>query len=388
MASTPDKSTTSIHHHANHSDTATTTTYKESAAPVVVSPPLPPPTTTTTSNTTAPRKQHEVYLLRRYATLANRDELPRVNYVSFVCGLTVGVTQAGVFNPMDRALYLSIKNDVPFLTWANFKNPYQGFLQSVGHRAISGGMYFPLEHFFMNLLSGSQQLHLVDTTSTNRNNRNRSCSSSSTTSSNASNSTQRLRKDHPTSSFHHFLAGMAAGTVNALITNPIAAVKYKTWGREVQRGIGTEILHMLRQGGIRPFFNGFIPTVLRDVVFGGCYTFLRLEIHYRLEFRDEYQWIANMVAAAVGTILSGPFNLARNVQYGTHSHVIADPVTHVLRNFVVETRQRPTIWEQCRYVQNRLRLGWGTARVAMSMAFGHAMYDQLHGMYEEYSKSR
>jgi Mitochondrial carrier protein len=382
MASTPDESTTDIHHNAIHNTTSTTNT-KESAAPVVVSPP-PPTTTTTTSTTTAPKKQQrEVYLLRRYATVANREKVPKVNYVSFVCGLTAGVIQAGLFNPMDRALYLSIKNEVPFLTWANFQHPYQGFLQSLGHRAISGGLYFPLEHFFMNLLSGTQQFHLVDNNTRTRNNRDRSCSSNTSN----SNNSQRLRKDHPASSFHHFVAGMAAGTVNALITNPIAAVKYKTWSREVKRGIGTEILHMLHQGGIRPFFNGLIPTVLRDVVFGGCYTFLRLEIHYRLELKDdEYQWMANMVAAAVGTIVSGPFNLARNVQYGTHSHVIADPVTRVLRNFVNEARQRPTIWEQCRYIQNRLRLGWGTARVAMGVAFGHAMYDQLHGMYEEYSK--
>ena len=80
------------------------------------------------------------------------DYIPKVTYVSFFCGITAGVIQAGLFNPWDRALYLSIKNDVPFLSYQNFQNPYTGFLQSVGHRALSGGLYYPLEHFFCSVL--------------------------------------------------------------------------------------------------------------------------------------------------------------------------------------------------------------------------------------------
>jgi hypothetical protein len=58
-----------------------------------------------------------------------------------MCGLVAGVAQAGVFNPFDRALYLSVKNHRPFLCYENFAQPYSGFLQSVGGRALSGGLY-------------------------------------------------------------------------------------------------------------------------------------------------------------------------------------------------------------------------------------------------------
>lgn len=51
---------------------------------------------------------------------------PPVNYISFVCGLLAGAAQAGVFNPWDRALYLSIKNKNRFLSFENFEKPYQG----------------------------------------------------------------------------------------------------------------------------------------------------------------------------------------------------------------------------------------------------------------------
>jgi len=86
-----------------------------------------------------------------------------VSSVNFFCGITAGVLQAGLFNPFDRALYLSITNDVPFLRRENFLNPYSGFMQSVGHRALSSGLYYPLENFFCSLLLSShshqQQQH-------------------------------------------------------------------------------------------------------------------------------------------------------------------------------------------------------------------------------------
>jgi hypothetical protein len=272
---------------------------------------------------------------------------PKVNSVSFFCGLAAGVAQAGLFNPFDRALYLSVKNEVPFLRWQNFESPYQGFIQSVGHRALSGGLYYPLEQFFMTLIP--------------------EC---------------KLEKNNK-GAFYNFLAGTAAGSANALIVNPISAIKYKTWGRDVNRGMQVEAVDMLKKGGLRPFLNGMIPTVMRDLVFGGCYTFLRFELQYRFQLSTDYQWAANFVAAAMATVLSGPFNLARNVQYSTRSHHVADTVTEVFNNLVQETRERPNPYEKCKHIQNRLRIGWGTTRVAVGMSFGHYVYDKLAGMYEE-----
>lgn len=273
--------------------------------------------------------------------------VPKVSMVSFLSGLAAGVAQAGLFNPFDRALYLSVKNHTRFLNPENFKTPYQGFFQSVGHRALSGGLYYPLEQFFISQLPAEAALD-----------------------------------PGYSGAFYNFLAGTAAGSVNAMVCNPVSAVKYKTWGRDVNRGMVKESLEMLRKGGIRPFCNGLIPTVIRDLVFGGTYTFLRFELQYRLQLGSEYQWASNFMAAALATVMSGPFNLARNVQYATKSRHVADTVKEVLIQFAHETSQRPTLYEKTRHVQNRLRLGWGTARVALGMSFGHFVYDKLVGMYE------
>lgn len=285
-------------------------------------------------------------IARRHTSIVQIDSNappPDVNFISFFCGLTAGVSQAGLFNPFDRALYLSVKNRKNFLHWENFQNPYQGFFQSVGHRALSGGLYYPLEQFFMTLPPVS------DT--------------------------------DDCGAFSNFLAGTAAGSANAFLVNPISAIKYKSWGREVNRGMAREAMEMLERGGLRPFFNGLFPTLFRDLVFGGCYTFLRFELQYRFQLSREYQWMANFAAAAMATVVSGPFNLARNEQYATRSRHVADTVSVVLTNFVEETKQQNTFSAKCRHVQNRLRLGWGTARVAAGMTFGHFVYDKLHGMY-------
>ena len=258
---------------------------------------------------------------------------------SFFSGLLAGIVQAGLFNPVDRALYLSVKNHVPFLSPSNFTNPYLGFSQSVLGRALSGGLYYPLEHYYSSLVPPNS------------------------------------------GPWANFLAGTAAGMTNALILNPITAVKYKTWSR-MEAGPGTkttmlcEARGMWNHGGVRPFCNGLLPTLCRDVVFGGCYTVLRLEFQY-YGLPPEYQWAGNMFAAALATVLSGPLNLARNVQYSTSSKHVQPSIRQVLLQLYLELNSKPSIGSQLQHLQARLRIGWGTARVAVGMAFGQFVYEEL-----------
>jgi hypothetical protein len=301
-----------------------------------------------------------------------------------LCGLLAGVAQAGLFNPYDRALYLSVRDERPFLHAGNWTHPYLGFVQSLNTRALAGGLYFPLEHLALQLVPPQQ----------------------------------------------HFAAGMIAGTINALLLNPLTAVKYQTWGRTENRGVWTEALCMARAGSWRPFVKGLGPTILRDTAFGGTYTVLRLHIVQQQQQHNDHNGddhqqggrrqvntaAANFVAAALATVVSGPFNYVRNVQYGTPSGERAPTVPQVLIGLFRETMavgqqvvavvempqssgqsstgsstsgggamrmppQQPRLLLLLRlhFVQTKLRIGWGTARVAMGMSFSHAVYDWLHG---------
>jgi Mitochondrial carrier protein len=268
---------------------------------------------------------------------------------SFICGLLAGIAQAGVFNPYDRALYLSVRDNRKFLHPINWYNPYTGFVQSISGRAIQGGLYFPLEHYFLHTLNDRYS------------------------------NTSKSKDGDPRL---NFLAGTAAGAVNAVLLNPISAVKYKTWGREVNNGIFHEVIGMIRKSGfsIRPFYNGVIPTVMRDVVFGGTYTWLRLQIKIWFSLSNQQQWMGNFVAAGLATILSGPFNYVRTIQFATRSHEIAPSTIHILKNLMNETlsKDHETVFSRLQFLQNKLRIGWGTARVAIGMAFAHSVYNWLH----------
>ena len=60
--------------------------------------------------------------------------------IDISAGLSSGVIQAGLLNPWDRALYLSVKDSTAFLSRANWNAPYHGFSQAVVGRAISGAL--------------------------------------------------------------------------------------------------------------------------------------------------------------------------------------------------------------------------------------------------------
>lgn len=264
---------------------------------------------------------------------------------ALACGLGAGVVQAGLLNPFDRALYLSVKEKRPFLHRQNFTRPYQGFLQSVGGRAVSGGLFFPLESIFQSIY------------------------------------------DRPDSGGHgggnaaltNFLVGSAAGSVNAIILNPLSAIKYRMWGKEEkERGMMQEAKHMWRRGGVTPFFHGFIPTILRDVVFGGTYTFIRFQLKDSdYSGGERAQWASNMGAAAFATVISGPFNLARNIQFATGTMEVRPTITSVVLNLFARAAQKEGVIDRLKHLQNRLRIGWGTLRVAAGMALGQQVYDML-----------
>ncbi|CAB9519358.1 expressed unknown protein [Seminavis robusta] len=299
-------------------------------------------------------------LMRQFTqstTIHNVDTEPieaaSVDAKSIACGLASGVMQAGLYSPYDRALYLSMTNRTPFLSMDNFKSPFVGLSQSIGGRALSGGLYFPLEQFFF------QQFHPATAAAGPRDN----------------------------SKIRNFLAGTAAGALNAMILNPLSAIKYKTWSRMYNRGMFEEAFSMLQKGGRGVFYRGLTSTLLRDIHFGGCYTFIRLQLQWSWSLQNEHQWFANLIAAALATIVSGPFNLARNVQYATKSSEIAPTTLQVLQELIRETKAMQGTRQRTSFLVERLRLGWGTARVATGIAFGHWVYDGLHGLVHEQEES-
>ena len=130
-----------------------------------------------------------------------------------------GIATAGLFNPVDRALYLSVINLKPFLHADNWAQPFQGASNALLHRTISGGLYFaaydllekPVQKWSM------QRPYRQDTT-----------------------------YDVLVTSF---LTGTLAGFVNGVVLNPIAAVKYAAWGTpDTSKGLKRFAVSLWKEG--------------------------------------------------------------------------------------------------------------------------------------------
>ena len=167
--------------------------------------------------------------------------------------------------------------------------------------------------------------------------------------------------------------------------NPLTTIRYKTWSRPNNRGMLREARHMLVHSGysIRPFFNGLNATICRDAVFGGCYTALRLQLQWIFDLESHNQWQANFVAAGLATVMSGPWNYARNIQYSTRSKEIQPSIQQVFVELLAEVRLQPSGIQRFHYLQHQLRVGWGTLRVAMGLAFAHSIYDGLQDVFNK-----
>lgn len=284
--------------------------------------------------------------IQRNASVQKQLKKLNTHEKHFLAGLFSGVIQAGVFNPWDRALYLSVKDKRRFLSKANWQQPFTGLSQSLLTRTLSGGLYFPLYDFF----NDHYTIYLP------------------------------LAND---SILLSFLAGNSAGAVSGCLLNGFTAIKYQSWG--TGDPLLTAARKMYKDGGIRPFTKGMLTTVLRDTTFGGVFASLKFGFFLMLQTDKNSKTTTyplfpfTVLAAGFATIASAPFNYARNMKYctppGDKPPSIQGCITRMFQNAFKST-------EPFSYVQQRLRLGWGTTRVAVGMAVGYELYDFAKNVLE------
>eukprot|EP00667_Euglena_gracilis_P015010 EG_transcript_15590 len=287
----------------------------------------------------------------------NREE-PAVSSrranVAACCALISGTTSAAIFNPWDRALYLSVLHERPFLSPANFDKPFQGFGQAIAHRIISGGCWFMLEDMFT-----------------------APC--------------QTLLPHNPLAA--SALTGVCAGAVNGAILNPVALTKYRLWGKETP--VVQEILNTVRYGGVRYLFVGGLVTVLRDSLFGVVYTaskWLALDFCHRHDIGQKqtgqvkpHEFACKMLAGGLATTACSPLNYIRNIKYSHHClHTSPKGMTEIWEDLCTNFRCRVQTqgWRPgLGWLQMRLTTGWGIARVAVGMAVGDLVYSQSKRLF-------
>ena len=252
-------------------------------------------------------------------------------------GFAAGVVVTGLLNPVDRALFLSISKQRPFLHRRNWRYPLQGVTQSMVGRAVSSGLWFPLERLFRE-----------------------------------SSACTKITEYSSTLAFA--LAGQIAGGVNALLLSPFAFIKYQTWGLpDEKRGFTRTARKIYRTAGTKIFFRGLPATVARDVLFGGCFSLLR-----RVFFeRGVPHYCGDFIAAGAATIIGAPINYARNIQFGAPWTDPTPRTIVIFQKLWKQAHRQPGALAQLGFLWRRMNIGWGTLRVAGGMALTSHIFGAL-----------
>lgn len=259
-----------------------------------------------------------------------------------VFGFTAGIIATTMLNPWDRALYLSVVEKRPFLHWKNLQHPYQGYLQTLFQRSVSSGIYYPLEHISIVQLR-RQSIELSETTT-------------------------------------YLLAGSLAGAINAIITNPLSYTKYQSWSNASTQTFKSSLRYIYRHQGLLGLYRGASATVTRDVIFGAIFSSLRNK-HADNENKTR-RFLINFISCAVATTFSAPLNFVRNMQYVSPLNKPVPKMNAALRTLWDEASREPSVLRMMGYVQQRLRIGWGTARVAFGMALVDVFYQKFISISE------
>lgn len=249
---------------------------------------------------------------------------------SLACGFLSGLTQSIVFNPYDRALYLSIKHNRPFLRAENWRNQggvMLGVYPSLLQRAVSSGLYFPFERQFrIVMLRHTDKKGPVDA-----------------------------------------IAGLLAGAANGIVTAPINATKYALWSEGSEAVSAKEaVVKVYKRNGMRGLFRAAPATISRDLIFGVCYSYLRHRVDVAGKFAD------NVIAGSVATLVSSPWNYIRLKQYAEQP---GKGGGQILRDLCTEARQHECVVKRIGFIGRSLNLGWGALRVGLGLGLTSQVFD-------------
>lgn len=262
---------------------------------------------------------------------------------SFVTGAVTGV----VFHPWDKALNLSMVHDRPFFNLKNFVHPMEGIGQTLFQRTFLSAAYFGMQ--------GAMKDRLYPV----------------------------LREKMQWSeAAAQFGVGTAAGVGYALTNNWASAIKYNMWGEEHTSTFVGKAREMWRKGGAKPFMRGTQATIFRDLKYGGVYELVRQWC--RANFaealpdtnKDMLNFAADMIAAGPASVISGPMNFVRNVQYREALAETPPGIVDVCKRVAAESKEL-SAREKVGFFARRLKFGPGTARVMVGMAAGQFVFDKV-----------
>ena len=168
--------------------------------------------------------------------------------------LIVGISQAIIFNPIDKAIYTSIITNTSIFNKFNWKKPFSGSSNNIYTRVITCGLYFYLIDY-------TKELNTIQ-------------------------------------------ASFLISLTTSLVLNPFNVIKYRSYGSNISTY--NSFMTTYKNHGLKFAKIGLSSLIMRDFVFNLVY------LNYKKNNND---LIYNCGVICAGSIISSPFHFIRNMKY-------------------------------------------------------------------------
>jgi len=253
---------------------------------------------------------------------------PKKTVKPILDGLVTGCISTVLFNPMDRALFLMVKDKKPFYEPSLWRSPYQGVGKALYGRIIAYGVYLSFFDLYSDFFKERTKHSLL-------------------------------------------LASLATGLTTVNLSHGFNVIKMYQWSHKTSNGIIKSTKLMAAEYGWRIFFRAYFQTCLRDCIFSTTYFYLSDKLN------KEKRFGMNVAIASTATALSSPVNYLRTRLFFDfrESNVTLTKIFHELAEGV---KSKETVPKKISYiVQNRFNIGFGTLRVGLGMAVADKIYRYL-----------
>lgn len=249
----------------------------------------------------------------------------------FISGIIGGIANVVLFNPFDRALYLSTgKSSHPFKK-QYFQNPFQGVSNAMFQRIISYGFYEPINDILY----------------------------------------QHISNNKISDKYSGILSSVATCCFTGVITSPVSSIKMTNWNTDHDKKLIKLAKIMYKDGGFRSFFRGTAITMQREMIFGAILGYLTVN------YNNQKNFYLDLMSFSIATIIASPVNYIRIIIY--RSPIDSTPsIKHIidqLSNDIKIVYNKTTLFKTMKYVIiNKFNVGWGTIRVALGMSISRHIY--------------
>jgi len=172
-------------------------------------------------------------------------------------GILTGIISGIIFNPIDKAIYLSTTKNLKITNKSIWRELYKGFEISILTRLINSGLYFSYIDYHSSISSSILSTSLILSTS-------------------------------------------------CTITNPLQLIKFMSWYNNISI---IDTCHFIKNKyGYRGYLIGASSLFIRDLVFNYIY----------LSLKKKEDHINNICVVSLGLIIVSPLNLVKNKKYGSN----------------------------------------------------------------------